>query len=186
MADGFVIRSASGAKDIAAVRCLMAEYLVWHHARYAAHREMIERYFDHAGYHREMQGLPGDYVAPDGALLVASIGDKVLGSIALRRLPSGEAEMRRLFVTEAAQGRGIGKALARRIMAEAAAMGYRRMRLDTGPLQVEAIKMYESLGFTPSEPHYPLPDALRGVLVFMACDLDGANPGIPGASATPG
>jgi GNAT superfamily N-acetyltransferase len=170
--DGKVrIRQARGRKDMAVVRGLMAEYLTWHHSRYAAYRDLIDRHFDHDGYASEMAGLPGEYGHPRGRILLARNGEVAVGMIALRPLPSGEAEMRRLFVTEAAQGRGIGKALARRIMDRAVGLGYRRMRLDTGPLQAEAIALYESLGFIRSEPHYPLPEPLREVMVFMACDL---------------
>lgn len=165
------ISEATGADDIAEVRDLLRDYLRWHHDRYKAYRDLIDRHFDHVGLQRDIDTLPGDYAPPRGRLLIARLGDRAAGCVALRDIGQGEAEMRRLFVREWAQGRGLGLALATRIMAMAREGGFHRMRLDTGPLQAEAIAMYGKLGFHPAPPHYPPPQDLAGVLVFMARDL---------------
>lgn len=165
------ITPARGEGDIAQVRDLLHDYLRWHHDRYAAHRDLIDRHFDHGAYQREIDTLPGDYAPPRGHLLIARLGGEIAGCVALRDLGQGEAEMRRLFVRDGAQGKGVGIALCRQIMALARADGYRTMRLDTGPLQEEAVTLYRKLGFHPAPPHYPLPQELAGVLVFMACEL---------------
>ncbi|WP_269854794.1 GNAT family N-acetyltransferase [Streptomyces sp. RPT161] len=61
----------------------------------------------------------------------------------------GDAELKRMFVVPEARGRG----LARRVLAEletsAATAGRRRMVLETGELQPEAISLYTSCGYTP-------------------------------------
>ena len=57
----------------------------------------------------------------------------------------------------------------------ASALGYATMRLNTGPLQTEAVNMYQNLGFKKIKPYYDLPPALEERLVFMECDLMSAS-----------
>ena len=79
--------------------------------------------------------------------------------------------MKRMFVTPAHHGEGIGCALGTRIIQEARHIGYRLMRLDTGPLQKEALGLYERFGFSRTEPYYPLSPDMRSWLIFMELDL---------------
>ena len=85
----------------------------------------------------------------------------------MRDLGDGICEMKRMFVYTRLHGRGIGRALADRVVAEAKAAGYGRMRLDTSIGQAEAIGLYKSAGFQPIAPYYSLPDDVRHWLVFM-------------------
>jgi putative acetyltransferase len=57
------------------------------------------------------------------------------------------AEVKRMYTRPAARGRGLAKALLRRIEEEARAAGKAVLRLETGDRQREAIGLYESLGF---------------------------------------
>ena len=85
--------------------------------------------------------------------------------------------MKRLFVDPAAHGLGLGSALAKAVIERAKSLGYSRMMLDTGPLQVEAQTLYHKLGFRDVEPYYELSPQLRDWLVFMELDL--ARAGAP-------
>ena len=169
--DNITITRAATGGDLNAVRALMGEYLEWHHARYAQFQELIEKYFDHAGFWEEVENLPGDYAPPQGRLLIARQGADPLGCVALRDLGDGIAEMRRMFVTQRAQGAGVGTLLARHVMMEAKELGYQTMRLDTGWQQREAVQMYERLGFRHIQPYYKAPVALQDSLVFMETSL---------------
>lgn len=105
---------------------------------------------DFQSFDAELAALPGAYVPPDGALLIArgEAGDLV-GTVALRALDRAEGicEMKRLYVAPAGRGQGLGRTLAEAVMAQARSLGYRAMRLDTLPSMQGAQKLYEVLGF---------------------------------------
>lgn len=109
------------------------------------------------GFRREMQELPGDYAPPAGALLVARVGSRCSGMVALRQVDERRSEMKRLYVRPSARGAGLGRQLAERIITEARVRGYGEMVLDTLPIMQAAQRLYEDLGFRDIAPYYPSP-----------------------------
>ena len=151
----------------------MRRYVAWHHERHATHRAMIDRYFEPAAFEAELAGLPGAFAPPAGRLLVARCGAEVAGCVGLRDLGGGVCEMKRMFVAPEHQGHGLGVALGRRFLAEAVAAGYRAARLDTGPLQHEAHRLYARIGFRRIAPYYELDPEMAGFLIFMESEAFG-------------
>lgn len=121
---------------------------------------------------QELSALPGKYAPPGGRLLLLLHGADPAGCIALRPLEETVCEMKRLYVRPAFRSQGAGALLVETLKKEAAAMGYRRMRLDTLKRLVAAEKLYRSLGFKDIPPyiHNPMKDA-----VYLECPLRPAS-----------
>src|SRR6201997_3511344 len=98
------------------------------------------------GFDQELAGLPGDYAAPEGRLLLAEYGGKLAGCAALHKAARHQpqvadqesgtkttigaepeeriGEMKRLYLRPEFRGKGLGRVLAERILEEARAIGY--------------------------------------------------------------
>ncbi|EXJ77343.1 carbonic anhydrase [Capronia epimyces CBS 606.96] len=111
----------------------------------------------------EMARMPGKYAPPGGELLLARDDAGLpIGCVGLRPLPPSSdgarvCEMKRLYVAPAGRGSGVGKALAKTIVAAAEKLGYTEMRLDTLPSMVAALNMYRSFGFEDIPAYYDTP-----------------------------
>ena len=105
------------------------------------------------GFAVEVAELPGQYAPPTGRLLLAEVGCRAAGCVALRRLDDQTGEMKRLYVRPEFRGRKLGRQLSEAVLDEAARIGYRAMRLDTLPSMVAALALYEAMGFR-SIPRY--------------------------------
>ncbi|KAK5155960.1 hypothetical protein LTS14_005526 [Recurvomyces mirabilis] len=135
---------------------------------------------------RELEGLPGKYSPPNGALLLARSNETAesIGCVALRPLPATQtsattheatnvsrstiSEMKRLYVSPAGRGTGVGKALAVRVVQEAKDLGFEAIRLDTLPSMEAARALYRALGFREIEAYYETP--LEGT-IFLELTL---------------
>lgn len=110
-------------------------------------------------FDQELAGLPGDYAPPEGRLFLAECEGELAGCVALHQLENGICEMKRLYLRPQFRGKGLGRVLAERIIAEARLIGYRRMRLDTvEPVMQDAVAMYRKLGFREIAPYRANPN----------------------------
>ena len=61
----------------------------------------------------------------------------------------GDAEVKRMYVQPSARGRGFARAILAELERTALSRGRRRIVLETGLMQPEAIALYQSSGYTP-------------------------------------
>jgi ribosomal protein S18 acetylase RimI-like enzyme len=109
-------------------------------------------------FDKELAELPGDYAPPEGRLLLATYDGAPAGCIALHKLAPEICEMKRLYVRPQFRGKGLGRTLAERLIADARHIGYQRLRLDTvEPRMKTAVAMYRQLGFREIAPYRPNP-----------------------------
>ena len=152
------IKSVSSPDEMETVRSLFREYESW-----------LGLSLCFQGFEEELKTLPGKYSEPEGRVYVAYVADEPVGCIALRKLDDGICEMKRLYLRDAARGRGIGKELIEKVIDEARSIDYRKMRLDTYPPKMgKAMSLYESHGFRQIPPYYDNP---HDDTLFMELDL---------------
>ena len=137
-----------------------------------ATRELFTEYAQALGidlcfqnFDAELAGLPGDYAAPQGCLLLAFVDGELAGCGGLRPLGdvdyANACEMKRLYVRRAFRRCGLGRLLTQALIDSAAQAGYSVMLLDTLDDMEAARGLYESLGFVEVPPYYfnPIPGA---------------------------
>lgn len=162
-----LVRQATSLSDLASVVECFKAYTAW-----------LDEDLTYQNYNAELNGLPGKYASPAGALLLAvdSTTDAILGCIALRPLNLEPiysksrskglryCELKRLFVYPEARGRRVAKTLLVEAQKRARDEGYDEILLDTLSRMTAAINLYKSEGFEEVERYNSSP--LKGILYF--------------------
>jgi GNAT superfamily N-acetyltransferase len=94
---------------------------------------------------------PGELGPPGGAFVVGFEDDVAVCCGGLKRLPDGACEIKKMFVALEARGRGVARGLLEELERRARDLGYTTARLDTGPRQPRAQRMYERAGYAKIE-----------------------------------
>jgi GNAT superfamily N-acetyltransferase len=125
----------------------------------------------------EMHGVYGEadigptreapmFVPPDGIFLVLrDDAGRAIGCGGIARFDDRRGEVKRMYVVPEARGRGLGRRLLEELEAQARALGYTGVVLETGDRQPEALGLYESAGFA-RIPCYPPYDSRALSLCF--------------------
>jgi GNAT superfamily N-acetyltransferase len=90
---------------------------------------------------------PAELGPPHGGFLIGWAGDEPVCCGGVKRLPDGACEIKRMFVVPEWRGRGVARRLLRALEQRAHILGYTVLRLDTGPRQAVAQRLYESEGY---------------------------------------
>jgi len=148
-------------------------------------QELNERYADaDAAAVEEDVELPDDddYLAevtpamvqpPHGVFLVAWLDDAPGACGAVKPLDSDPSigEIKRMYTRPTARRRGLSRAILEALERRARELGYRRLQLETGTQQPEAMALYESHGWHRIEPYGHYRDAPDSVCFAKALDL---------------
>jgi DNA-binding MarR family transcriptional regulator/GNAT superfamily N-acetyltransferase len=84
---------------------------------------------------------------PAGLFLIATLYCDAVGCGALKFHPGAPAEVKRMWVSPAVRGLGLGRRLLAELEGHAAARGVRTLRLETNRALAEAIGLYRSAGY---------------------------------------
>jgi ribosomal protein S18 acetylase RimI-like enzyme len=120
------------------------------HARHClqAYFAELSRRFD-GGFDpaRSIPADEADLTPPAGVLLVATLCGEPVGCGAVKYHGDGPAEVKRMWVSPAVRGLGVGRRVLAELEAHAAANGVRTLRLETNRALAEAIALYRSAGY---------------------------------------
>lgn len=92
--------------------------------------------------------------SPDSVLFVARLDERIVGSLTLAfyRIPTGlKAWIEDVVVDDSARGQGVGEALNRVAIGEAAHRGAKHVSLTSRSSRAAANRLYRRLGFQPHE-----------------------------------
>ena len=110
----------------------------------------------------ELDDLAKKYCPPNGRIICAQVGEKIIGCVAYHKFDDERCEMKRLFVEENYRKFHAGSKLIEEILIAAKNDGCKEILLDTiKPLQ-SAIHLYKKFGFVETSPYYenPMPDVI--------------------------
>lgn len=113
------------------------------------------RSLEHAVADLEARGELGDmddiragYFENGGTFLVMTDNHEIICTGAIRRYGDGICELKRFWLLQEYQGKGLGYRMMQELLAFARGAGYRRVRLETHPIyQKRAVRFYKRLGF---------------------------------------
>jgi len=94
---------------------------------------------------------PRELGPPGGAFVVGFEEGVPVCCGGVKRLPDGACEIKKMFVDPACRARGVARALLSELERQARDLGYGVARLDTGPRQARAQRMYERAGYVAIE-----------------------------------
>ena len=132
--------------NVAAVKTLFQDYL-----------RFVENFLDESLAFQDTAGEFARFPDSYDALFLARLGGAPVGAAGLKRFDARRGELKRLFVREAARGRGLGERLIAATVGAARARGYAALLLDTDPGLVHANRIYERMGFRYTACYYPNP-----------------------------
>lgn len=90
------------------------------------------------------------FAPPSGGFWVLRHAGRAIGCAGLRRHDAVTAELKRMYVRAAHRGQGRSRWLLARMEQRARDLGYRRIVLETGNRQPEALALYTSSGYAPT------------------------------------
>ncbi len=90
---------------------------------------------------------------PRGVFYLVELDHQLAAMGGLRFQSLGVAEIKRVYVRPAHRKAKLGATIVQRLLADARAFGYERVKLDTAPFMYAAHRLYESAGFHDCAPY---------------------------------
>lgn len=109
----------------------------------------------------------GKILAKGGHILIAEAGGAAVGCCALLWMRPGVYEVAKMTVSESHRGRGLGRKLLEETVALGKGLGATSLYLETNGSLVDAIHLYEEVGFRHLPPERVTPSPYARANVFM-------------------
>ena len=135
--------------DVAAASTLARDFFGYMRATYPESIATIDAYLVSQDFEGQLARFRDHFNPPHGECLLARLDGAPVGVVMLKPYSPGVCELNRMYVADAARGRGVGRALCEALLDRARALGYREVRLDALSERVEALPLYYRLGFGP-------------------------------------
>ena len=135
-------------EEYSAAAKLFTEYAAWLN---------IDLSFQH--FESELKELSQMYAAPTGGIILCKEDENYIACVAIRKIDTETAELKRMYVQSDKQGKGIGKTILTQAIEMARGCGYQRIRLDTLDHMTAAINLYKHAGFKLIQAFYHNPIA---------------------------
>lgn len=138
-------------EEYKAAAMLFAEYAAW---------LAVDLGFQH--FDEELQNLKMVYNSNDGGIILCKTNNEFIASVAIRKISTEIAELKRMYVQPLYQHKGIGQQLLKEAFALAEKCKYNYIRLDTLNHMLPAINLYKKNGFykIPAYYHNPIATAV--------------------------
>ena len=88
-----------------------------------------------------------DFDPPGGTFLVLIEEGRTLSGGGYRNVSSDTCEVKRMWTVPSHRGRGLGSSILSALESSARRQGYRRIILETAPVQIEALSLYRGRGY---------------------------------------
>lgn len=134
----------------------------------AMNEQWIAKYFGLEEKDRQILNDPEKHILSSGGhIYFAILDEKIVGCCALIANGQRSFEVAKMAVDESHRNLGIGKAMLAHVIDAARVLGARRLTLETNSKLMNAIHVYESLGFRHIDPSLVEPSPYKRANVFM-------------------
>ena len=165
------IRIATTEAEFDAARDLCRQWLDWHWDNYPDDWPIEGNPMAREKFEPVVADLENLHARPDGAILVAYLGEEPVGCVMYHKAQDGLAEFKRMFVNEAGRGHGLGGKMLERMFEQMIADGYRQVFFSSATFLTHAKKMYEKAGFEDMDQPDGFPADWRDYVYFMQRSL---------------
>jgi len=146
----FLFHQVEGAEHRQLAGALIREYLEWLN-------RIVQR--DH-GIEFDVEAMVASDLSdsdkfhpPGGRFYLVEHNGAVAGVGCLKKLAEDVGEIQRMYVPPGLRGKGVGRAIVNRLIADARAIGYRRLKLESLEFLAAAHSLYRSVGFHEIDPY---------------------------------
>ncbi|WP_170413989.1 GNAT family N-acetyltransferase [Ruegeria atlantica] len=132
---------------------------------------VVKTYYPRDVYARLMDEIEVEHARPDGGVRLVLKDGHAVGCGMFRTIDPGIAEIKRVFVSEAARGTGAGYAVMASLIEQCRKQGFDCIRMDTGIPLKAATRLYLSMGFQLRDAYSEIPEIAKDTLLFFEMSL---------------